>query len=116
MHLPSVLITSGIFSLMPKPRAKLNKSKFFGSKCHMRRVKECGVRLDTIGGRCNAVTRVERVENGVTVEYTQQEDIERVVREETQSRFSAAESSPFCQGLLGEELGYVSDTSTALPF
>jgi hypothetical protein len=36
-----------------------------------------------------------------------------VVREETQSRFSAAESSPFCQGLLGEELGYISDTATA---
>ena len=63
--------------------------------------------------RGNAVTRVERVEDGATIEYTQQEDIERVVREETQARFSAAESSPFCQGLLGEELGYISDTATA---
>lgn len=48
-----------------------------------------------------------------TVKYTAQADIERVVREETQSRFSAAESLPFCQGLLGEELGYISDTATA---
>lgn len=65
------------------------------------------------GGRGNAVTRVERIENGTTVEYTSQSDVERVVREETQSRFSAAESSPFCQGLLGQELGYISDTETA---
>jgi hypothetical protein len=65
------------------------------------------------GGRSNAVTRVERVENGEVVEYTEKDDIERVVREETQERFSAAESSPFCQGLLGDELGYVSDTRAA---
>lgn len=39
--------------------------------------------------------------------------MERVVREETQSRFTLAESSPFCQGLLGEELGYLSDSATA---
>eukprot|EP00956_Cyclotella_meneghiniana_P008545 scaffold11579_cov40-Cyclotella_meneghiniana.AAC.10 len=49
-------------------------------------------------------------------EYTAQEDIERVVREETQPRFSAAASSPFCQGLLGEQLGYLSDTTIAESF
>lgn len=65
------------------------------------------------GGRSAAVTRVERVEGDRVVEYREQSDIERVVREETQARFSAAASSPFCQGTLGEELGYVSDTATA---
>jgi hypothetical protein len=69
--------------------------------------------FNTDGGRCNAVTRVDRIEDRVTVEYNQQEDIERVVREEMQARFSAAELSPFCQGLLGKELGYISDTATA---
>ena len=65
------------------------------------------------GGRSNAVTRVECVENGLTVEYTKQEDIEQVVREETQSRFTLAESSPLCNGLLGEQLGYLADTAVA---
>ena len=65
------------------------------------------------GGRSSAVTRVERLESGELREYTEQEDIERVVREETQERFSAAESSPFCQGLLGESLGNVSNTDAA---
>ena len=65
------------------------------------------------GGRSQAVTRVERVEDGHVREYTDQPDIERVVREETQARFSSAESSTFCQGLLGEQLGYISDTPTA---
>jgi hypothetical protein len=34
------------------------------------------------GGKGRSVMRVERIEDGVTVEYTTQEDIERVVREE----------------------------------
>jgi hypothetical protein len=66
------------------------------------------------GGKGKSVTRVERIEDGVTVEYTSQEDIERVVREETQERFSAAASSSFCQGQLSAELGYVSNTDTAV--
>jgi hypothetical protein len=65
------------------------------------------------GGRGRSVTHVERVEDGEVVDYTEQEDIERVVREETQTRFSAAASSSFCQNTLGEELGYVSDTEVA---
>ena len=60
------------------------------------------------------MTRVERIEDGRKVEYTEQSDIERVVREETQTRFLAAKCSPFCQGVLGEQLGYISDTSIAL--
>jgi hypothetical protein len=36
------------------------------------------------GGRSNAVTRVELVENGAVVKYTDQEEMEQVVREETQ--------------------------------
>jgi hypothetical protein len=59
------------------------------------------------GGRGRSVTHVERVEDGEVVDYTEQEDIERVVREENQTRFSAAASSSFCQNTLGDELGYV---------
>jgi hypothetical protein len=65
------------------------------------------------GGRGNTVTRVEREEDGVIIEYKEQEDVERVVREMTQHRFTMADSSPFCNGLLGEELGYTADTDTA---
>ena len=65
------------------------------------------------GGRSNAVTRVERMEDGVVVEYTEQEQIEQVVREETQHRFTLAASSPLCNGLLGEQLGYLADTDVA---
>ena len=66
------------------------------------------------GRRSNAVTRVERVENGITVEYTEQEELERVVREMTQHRFTMADSTPLCNGLLGEQLGYFADTDTAI--
>jgi hypothetical protein len=65
------------------------------------------------GGRGNTMSRVEREEDGVIIEYTEQEDVERVVREMTQHRFTMADSSPFCNGLLGEELGYTADTDTA---
>ena len=65
------------------------------------------------GGRSNAVTRVERMENGEVVEYTQQEEIEQVVREETQHRFTLAASSPLCNDLLGDQLGYIADTEVA---
>ena len=65
------------------------------------------------GGRSNAVTRVERIENGEVVEYTDQEQLEQVVREETQSRFTLAAQSPLCNGLLGEQLGYIADTAVA---
>jgi hypothetical protein len=65
------------------------------------------------GGRCNAVTRVEREENGEIVEYTDQEELEQVVFEMTQHRFTMAESSPLCQGLIGEQLGYIADTEIA---
>ncbi len=65
------------------------------------------------GGRSNAVTRVERMEDGNVVEYTDQEEMEQVVREETQHRFTLAASSPLCQGLLGKQLGYLADTEVA---
>ena len=47
------------------------------------------------GGRSNAVTRVERIEDGVVVEYTEKEEIEQVVREMTQDRFTLASSSHY---------------------
>ena len=65
------------------------------------------------GARSNAVTRVERVEDGAVVEYTEQEALEQVVREMTQDRFTLADSSPLCNGLLGEQLGYLADTEVA---
>jgi len=65
------------------------------------------------GGRSNAVTRVERIEDGEIVEYTEQESLEQVVREMTQDRFTLADSSPLCNGLLGEQLGYLADTTVA---
>ena len=65
------------------------------------------------GGRSNAVTRVEREELGEVVEYTEQEDIERVVREMTQERFTLADSSPLCNGMWGEQLGFLADTDVA---
>jgi hypothetical protein len=65
------------------------------------------------GGRINAVTRVEQIENAETVEYTDKEEIEQVVWEMTQDCFTLASSSPLCNGLLGEELGYIADTDIA---
>jgi hypothetical protein len=65
------------------------------------------------GGRGNAVTRVERIEDGNVVEYTVQEEMEQVVREETQHQFTLAASSPLCHGLLGKQLGYLADTEVA---
>lgn len=69
--------------------------------------------LQDNGGRSIAVIRVERVENGETVEYMVQEEMEQVVREMTQDRFTLASSSPLCNGLLGKQLGYIADTSIA---
>jgi hypothetical protein len=65
------------------------------------------------GGRSNAVTRVELLENGEVVEYRDKEEIEQVVREMTQDKFTLASSSPLCNGLLREELGYIADTEVA---
>jgi hypothetical protein len=66
------------------------------------------------GGRSNnAVTRVEQVKNGAVVEFSDQEEMEQVVREETQHQFTLAASSPLCNGLLGEQLGYLADTEVA---
>ena len=85
----------------------------------MRKKPQCGRNFNLLsraynGRRSNAVTRVERVENGITVEYTEQEELERVVREMTQHRFTMADSSPLCNGLLGDQLGYFADTDTAI--
>ena len=44
------------------------------------------------------------------VEYTDKEDIKQVVREMTHDRFTLASSSSLCNGLLGEQLGYITDT------
>lgn len=65
------------------------------------------------GGWSNAVTRVEWVDEGKMEEYIEQEDVERVVREMTQDRFTLADSSPVCNGLLGKQLGYLADTDIA---
>jgi hypothetical protein len=59
------------------------------------------------GGRSNAVTVVEWLENGEVVEYTDKEEIEQVGREMTQDRCTLASSSPLCNRLLEEELDYI---------
>lgn len=74
---------------------------------------QLGYTFSDNGGRSNAVTRVEREEFGEIVEYTEQEDVERVVREMTQDRFTLADSSPLCNGMWGEQLGFLADTEVA---
>ena len=65
------------------------------------------------GGRSNAVTQVERVKDGVTADYTERIEVEQVVREMTQNHFTLADSSPLCNGLLVDELGYLANTEIA---
>jgi hypothetical protein len=60
-----------------------------------------------------SVTRVEQVVDGVVVEHTEEQDVVRCIQQETEVRFQLANSTPICQGLLGEELGYLADTETA---
>jgi hypothetical protein len=74
---------------------------------------QLGYTFSDNGGRSNAVTRVEREEHGEIVEYTEQEEVERVVREMTQDRFTMADSSPLCNGSWGEQLGFLADTDVA---
>ena len=56
---------------------------------------------------------MERIKDSELVEYTEQESLEQVVREMTQDRYTLADSSPLCNGLLGEQLGYLADTEVA---
>jgi uncharacterized protein (UPF0332 family) len=60
-----------------------------------------------------SVTLVEKVVDGKTVECTAEEDVIAAIQEETEVRFHLANSAPICQGLLGEQLGYLADTKTA---
>jgi hypothetical protein len=60
-----------------------------------------------------SVTRVEKVVDGKTVEYTAKEGVIAAIQEETEVRFHLANSAPICQGLLGKQLGYLADTETA---
>ena len=52
---------------------------------------QLGYTFNDNGGQSNAVTRMEREEDGEIVEYTDQEDVEQVVREMTQHRFTMVE-------------------------
>jgi hypothetical protein len=64
-------------------------------------------------GRSTSVKRVQRMEGSRLVEYNTKEEVEACIQEENQGKFSAAESSTFFQGLLGAQLGYLSDTAVA---
>jgi hypothetical protein len=60
-----------------------------------------------------SVTRVERVVDGRTEEYTSEDEVITAIQEETEVRFHLANSAPICQGLLAEQLGLLADTETA---
>ena len=57
-----------------------------------------------------SVTKVEKVVDGKTVEYTKEPDVVQCIQEETEVQFQLANSAPICKGLLGEQLGYLADT------
>jgi endonuclease YncB( thermonuclease family) len=58
-------------------------------------------------------TKVEKVVDGKTVEYTEEPDVVQCIQEETEVQFQLANSAPICKGLLGKQLGYLADTATA---
>jgi hypothetical protein len=60
-----------------------------------------------------SVTRVERVVDGRTEEFTAEDDVIAAIQEETEVRFHLANSAPICQGLLAEQLGLLADTEAA---
>ena len=61
-----------------------------------------------------SVTRVERMVNGVKQEVcTDRQSCQQALMEELSTRFSLASSASICNGWLGEQLGYLTDTNTA---
>ena len=64
--------------------------------------------------RSSQVLRVQRLEHGVVCEYTSKEDIERVVQEEHEARFTLAHNAPITKHSLAEKLRYLEDEDVAM--
>ena len=63
--------------------------------------------------RSSQVLKVQRLEHGAVCEYTNKEDIERVVQEECRSRFTLAHNAPIMKHLLAGKLRYLEDEDVA---
>ena len=56
-----------------------------------------------------SVLKIQKVVDGVVLEYMEQEEIEKVIQDECEVRFTLAHSAPIMNTLLGEQLRYLSD-------
>ena len=59
--------------------------------------------------RSSQVLKVQRLEHGVVREYTNKEDIEKVVQEECKSRFTLNHNAPIIKHFLAGKLRYLED-------
>ena len=59
------------------------------------------------------VLKVQRVEHGVVCEYTTKEEVERVVQEECETRFTFAHNAPTMKHSLAWKLTYLEDEDIA---
>ena len=56
-----------------------------------------------------SVLKVQKIIDGEVYKYKEQEDIEQVIQQECEVRFTLAHSAPIMKNLLGERLKYLSD-------
>ena len=60
-----------------------------------------------------ATSKVQRLENGVLVDITDKEEMEKEIQEVTEKRFDLAHSAPVSMSVLIERMGYMSDADFA---
>ena len=63
--------------------------------------------------RSPSVLKIQKVVDGEVMEYTEQEEIEKVIQDECEVRFTLAHSAPIMTTLLGERLRYLEDEEIA---
>ena len=63
--------------------------------------------------RSPSVLKIQKVVDGEVLEYSEQEDIEKVIQDECEVRFTLAHSAPIMTTLLGERLRYLEDEEVA---
>jgi len=63
--------------------------------------------------RSPSVLKIQKVVDGEVLEYTEQEEIEKVIQDECEVRFTLAHSAPIMTTLLREQLRYLSDEEIA---
>ena len=63
--------------------------------------------------RSPSVLKIQKVVDGEVLEYSEQEDIEKVIQDECEVRFTLAHSAPIMTTLLGERLRYLEDKEVA---